>query len=91
MIKEFEKGGGTFILKVEKILCEALSKTFHLVLSIGFRAWLFKAYYFASKRLNQASPAGFEKETLIKKLTLTYASILKKYKVDKVALQIQTS
>ena len=74
-----------------KIHKGAQSKTLNLPLSIGCCDWLFKAYLCTLKRTIEAANNKWEKETQIKKLTSTYALMLKNYKVVKSALQIQIS
>ncbi len=59
-----------------EILCEAQSFTLNLPLIDGCRDVLFKAYLLAIKRMHLAANADWKKETLIKKLRLTFALTL---------------
>ena len=74
-----------------KILFNAQLKTLDLSLSISCRDGFFKANLCALKRPMQADNANWRKETQNEKLTKTWATTLKNFKVDHAASQIQIS
>ncbi len=82
---------GSKISKLLRQLCRFSSKTFEFA-AFNRLSWIvFKAYLFASKRKIQGADVSLEKETQMKKMTLTCALSLKNFNVVKAALQILIS